>query len=1577
VTEAVITAAAACEGWEGTDSPVCREVEQQARANLESYRVNAPLLKEQANNERAAFQGGYAQRQLYELIQNGADALIRSGGGRVEVILTDDAFYCANEGEPIDVPGAQAILLAHVSQKRGDEIGRFGLGFKSVLEVTDSPEFYSRSGSFVWDYDRGLADIAEVVPDFVPGESPAPRLRLAYPVDPAAAFAGDPILADLCPWATTIVKLPLNGRYDWLNHDLATFPREFLLFSRHVGRLILDDRSSAAASVQETLTLPIRREIEILRQEDQYRLREAGDESTWMLFSTVYAPSREAQHDAGEMTHREHVPIHWALPLEGRTGPGVLWAFFPTEYETTLSGIVNAPWKTTSERRNLLDGVFNQELLGVVAQLVVNNLDALPLADDPGRVLDIIPARGREARNWADRVLTDGVYELAALADSLPDVDGRLRRPGDLSLHPALRSIDEDIDADAAQELLNRWAAASPDRNWCHPTVEQRDRRPRVERLIREGDGVLAGWRAWLEALVEEPTVEASKAAILIAADAVDQGFVAASQISTAQVVLTRDGALAAADPDDLFLPSEYEGVDDVEFVHPDLAADPEARGALERLDIKPVDAAADLESVLRGGFRGWLDHEWEQLWTLIRRIDADRAAAILKARRRVPAVKVRSGKFRPLAWTLLPGAIIPEGADRDRDSVVDTDYHRDDLELLHLLGAVAAPQAGLGSSNEPWFFGYEQEALVGYRQELTGTRRPRENLLQFNRSEFAGPLTALEGLSDEGRMLFTEAALAAQPELEPWQFFHGTQRDVYPVLDVEHPVTWRIRSEGRLRTSLGPRPPAGAVGPRLAEWAAVFPVAEVPEEIADRLGLAAHLDEIPEAAWAEGAEAAMRLTDDTLLGRFYVEASRRVEEPPEHLRCRIGHNFGPASPSLVTVLHDPREMRALIPQKVPTLLVASPEEADELRARWGLNMEQKVETSFDYAPAGEAVPIIDQFPALQWEVDTDIADLILVPCGQIRLETSTQGGQETEVVNFYADDGRVYYNDTLEPAELLKLLAPIVGLNVREGLIEDIVTRSAEAERRQRTVSIRRLESDQARLLAAVGAPALRSRLPKGLLRILEEHGEPLEGEAIADLALAVYGIDVLRTYRRELQEQGLEPPTQWGGSSRALAFVRKLGFSRDYAGFEQPKRAPLLEVEGPPNVPEPHPYQRQIIDEFKRLVRGELDGKRALLSLPTGAGKTRVAVDALIEAVRHDGLRGPILWVAQSDELCEQAVQTWSFVWRGLGPERELLAVSRLWGGNEATPDEEAAAHVVVATIQKLQPGCINDPDYAWLADAGCVVIDEAHHSTTPSYSELLRWLQLDQSKQTRPLVGLTATPYRGISKDETERLVSRYGKRRLDQVAFGDENPYPILQREGILASVEHKLLQGADVELSADELAHVERMRVLPPRAEGELGRSVERNRRILEEVMSLPEDWTVLLFATSVDHAQTMAALLSLEGIPAKPITGLTDDGPRRHYIEEFRQKRIRVLTNYNVLTQGFDAPAVRAVIVARPTFSPNLYQQMIGRGLRGERNGGKDSCLIVNVEDNVVSFGEELAFRDFEYLWNAEHQDGR
>ena len=113
-------------------------------------------------------------------------------------------------------------------------------------------------------------------------------------------------------------------------------------------------------------------------------------------------PVASAKADAGDIAGREVVPVIWAVKREGARGRGLFWAFFPTEVRTTLSGIINAPWKTNEDRQNLLRGGFNEELMGVVAGLVVDNLEGLQSPDDPGRLFDILPARGREAPSWAD-----------------------------------------------------------------------------------------------------------------------------------------------------------------------------------------------------------------------------------------------------------------------------------------------------------------------------------------------------------------------------------------------------------------------------------------------------------------------------------------------------------------------------------------------------------------------------------------------------------------------------------------------------------------------------------------------------------------------------------------------------------------------------------------------------------------------------------------------------------------------------------------------------------------------------------------------------------------------------------------------------------------------------------------------------------------------------------------------------------------------------------------------------------------------------------------------------------------------
>jgi hypothetical protein len=206
-------------GWEGRDSEIAQAVERYSRETLAAYREAPRFVEEHANLERAAVEGGYGRRQLFELVQNGADELVGSAG-RVQVVLTKEALYCANEGQPLSVAGVGALLSSHLSPKRGVEIGRFGLGFKSVLAITTRPEIFSRSGSLRFDPEDAAGRIREIVPS-----ARTPVLRIAMAVDSQAEAADDPHLAELMTWATTVVRLSRDtADSSWLGEDLERFP---------------------------------------------------------------------------------------------------------------------------------------------------------------------------------------------------------------------------------------------------------------------------------------------------------------------------------------------------------------------------------------------------------------------------------------------------------------------------------------------------------------------------------------------------------------------------------------------------------------------------------------------------------------------------------------------------------------------------------------------------------------------------------------------------------------------------------------------------------------------------------------------------------------------------------------------------------------------------------------------------------------------------------------------------------------------------------------------------------------------------------------------------------------------------------------------------------------------------------------------------------------------------------------------------------------------------------------------------------------------------------------------------------
>ncbi|MDE3260512.1 MAG: hypothetical protein OYL41_00885, partial [Acidobacteriota bacterium] len=151
--------------WAGPDGDLALRVHAETEKTLRSYVAQPTHLRSYAEEESDLATGGYAHRQVLELIQNSADALLTGATGRIEVRLSAAALYCADAGTPLDGPGMDSIMFSRMSPKRGTgAIGRFGLGFKSVLGVSDSPEFFSRSGSFRF----GRASAAERVRAFIP-----------------------------------------------------------------------------------------------------------------------------------------------------------------------------------------------------------------------------------------------------------------------------------------------------------------------------------------------------------------------------------------------------------------------------------------------------------------------------------------------------------------------------------------------------------------------------------------------------------------------------------------------------------------------------------------------------------------------------------------------------------------------------------------------------------------------------------------------------------------------------------------------------------------------------------------------------------------------------------------------------------------------------------------------------------------------------------------------------------------------------------------------------------------------------------------------------------------------------------------------------------------------------------------------------------------------------------------------------------------------------------------------------------------------------------------------------------------
>ena len=230
--------------------------------------------------------------------------------------------------------------------------------------------------------------------------------------------------------------------------------------------------------------------------------------------------------------------------------------------------------------------------------------------------------------------------------------------------------------------------------------------------------------------------------------------------------------------------------------------------------------------------------------------------------------------------------------------------------------------------------------------------------------------------------------------------------------------------------------------------------------------------------------------------------------------------------------------------------LGANPENPEALEALYRHPNSAAIKEALDLAdPAprtlGEQVPIplTDMWPGIATYLAARNADVQLVRCDQILVA----GRQRTCVYSAPS----VFLASSEEDDEYseLQLVSHAMDLQLSGRQIMDIVDGTTAAEVEQRRQAIRSCSSDAERVLAAVGTPALRARLPASLVSIVEQ-GQVNPGTvpiAIAESAIATYHTGTLREFRAALKP--LDPPKQWAGSRRAVEFVRSLGFSEEWS--------------------------------------------------------------------------------------------------------------------------------------------------------------------------------------------------------------------------------------------------------------------------------------------------------------------------------------------------------------------------------------------------------------------------------------------
>ena len=449
-----------------------------------------------------------------------------------------------------------------------------------------------------------------------------------------------------------------------------------------------------------------------------------------------------------------------------------------------------------------------------------------------------------------------------------------------------------------------------------------------------------------------------------------------------------------------------------------------------------------------------------------------------------------------------------------------------------------------------------------------------------------------------------------------------------------------------------------------------------------------------------------------------------------------------------------------------------------------------------------------------------------------------------------------------------------------------------------------------------------------------------------------------ILRTYFRNY------------GESKSQKLIDFLGLWRGYYYVpvrDERKESEVISIDSGEEIRLKsylHHYQKTVKDDIITLL--EQKGRRFFVQMPTGAGKTFTALEAVVDILRHRRRRKYVVWLVDSNELAEQALTSFTYLWKLKG-DCEIRAF-RLFNSLSPTFDDIEGG-VVFASFAQFHSIISNTEHAAYKAlwrlikDTELLIVDEAHTSVAETYQQCIRcFLNTDYTN----IFGLSATPGRR-DPESSKELISLYSDtliRLKDANGNAITDPVGYLQQNSYLAYLNCEILETG-ITVASDNEQSILTM----------LASNPERNDRILEQLgLAEKSGESTLVFACTLDHVLALYILCKAQGIKAEYIVGSVDQVRRLEILTRFRNKEFFILLNLDILSTGIDVPNVNKIVITRPIGSPILYSQILGRALRGPKNGGNPTNSVISIKDNLVNFpSANFVYNMFALDWSAKH----